>query len=194
MILEAVQEVHKVARVNATLADDVGDDVAVAVDGSGDRNRLEAHLFLGQKDGSRLWEEPNFWFDLANCEDALVHVEDVLPALNGLHEPSEAHQPTLVLAAKLARGERDVHAGDPLLDAHFSVQLSKAADRYRVIFELFIEVGASLDQALGAPFQKIFAVGEVGHLLLGPGEASGVERRRVRPWEALLQSLLILFQ
>ena len=153
MILEAVQEVHKVAGVNATLADDVGDDAAVAVDGSGDRNRLEAHLFLGQKDGSRLWEEPNFWFDLANCEDALVHVEDVLPALDGLHQPSEAHQSTLVLAAQLARGERDVHAGHPLLDAHFSVQLSEPADGNLVIFELLIEINLPLDQTLGAPFQ-----------------------------------------
>ena len=70
--------------------------------------------------------KPNFWFDLANCEDTLVHVEDVLPALNGLHQPSEAHQSTLVLAAQLARGQRDVHAGRPLLDAHFSVQLAQS--------------------------------------------------------------------
>ena len=131
---------------------------------------------------------------MANCENPLVHVEDVLPALNGLHEPSEAHQPTLVLAAKLARGERDVHAGDPLLDAHFSVQLSEAVDRNRVIFELFVEVGLPLDQALGAPFEQIFPVRQVGHLLLGPGEASGAERVGCKPWQALQQSFFILLQ
>ena len=136
MVFEAVQEVHKAGGVDAALADDVSDDVAVAVDGSGDGYRSETDLFLGQEDGSRLWKKPNFWLDLANCENALVHVEDVLPALNGLHQPSEAHQPTLVLAAQLARGKRDVHAGHSLLDAHFSVQLSKAVDRYLVVLEL----------------------------------------------------------
>ena len=77
----------------------------------------------------------------------------MLPALNGLHEASEAHQSTLTLAAQLARGERDVHSGHPLLDAHFSVQLSEPADGNLVIFELLIEINLPLDQTLGAPFQ-----------------------------------------
>ena len=72
---------------------------------------------------------PNFWFNLPLTENTLVHVEDVLPALDGLQEPSEAHHSTLVLAAQLARGQADVHAGHPLLDAHFSVQLSQSVNR-----------------------------------------------------------------
>ena len=99
-----------------------------------------------------------------------------------------------MLAAQLARGQGDVHSGHPLLDAHFSVQLSQSVNRNRVIFELNIEVGTPLDQALRAPGDEIFAVSQVGHLLLGPGRASWVERSRVRPWKALQQSLFILFQ
>ena len=119
--------------------------MAVAVDGCGDGYGLEADLFLGQEDGSRLRKKPNLRFNLPNSENTLVHVEDVLPALDGLQEASEAHQSTLALAAQLARGERDVHAGHPLLDAHFSVQLSQSWDRYLLIFELFLEVGLPLN-------------------------------------------------
>ena len=118
----------------------------------------------------------------------------MLPALVGLHQASEAHQSTLTLAAQLARGERDVHAGHPLLDAHFSVQLSEAVDRNWVIFELFVEVRLPLDQALGSPGEQIFSIGEVGHLLLGPGKPSGLERCGLKPWEALQQSFFILLQ
>ena len=55
-----------------------------------------------------------------------IHVEDVLPLLIGLHQPSEARHSTLVLAAQLARGQADVYEGHPLLDAHFSMQLAKS--------------------------------------------------------------------
>ena len=168
--------------------------MAFAVDGSGDGYGLETDFFLGQEDWARLWEKPNFRLNLPLTEDTLVHVEDVLPALHGLHPASEAHQSTLALAAQLARGECDVHAGHPLLDAHFSVQLSQPWDRYFVIFELFVEVELPLDQALGAPGEQIFPVCEIGHLLIGPGEASGVERCGLKPWEALQQSLFILLQ
>ena len=145
MVLEFVQEVHKGASVDAALPGEVGYDPAGAVDGSGDRDGLEADLLFGQENGSRLSVKPNFWFDLTTSEDALVHVEDVLPALDGLQEPSEAHQSTLVLPAQLARGQADVHAGHPLLDAHFSVQLSQSWDRYLLIFELFLEVRLPLN-------------------------------------------------
>ena len=127
--------------------------MAFAIDGSGDGYGLEAYLFLGQEDWARLWDEPNFWLNLPLSENTLIHVEDVLPPLDGLQEASKAHQSTLTLAAQLARGERDVHSGHPLLDTHFSVQLSEPADGNLVIFELLIEVGLPLDQTLGAPLQ-----------------------------------------
>ena len=63
-----------------------------------------------------------------------------------------------------------------------------------LIFEPFLEVFPPLDQALGAPFDQIFAVGQVGHLLLGPAEVPGAERCGRKPWKALQQSLFILFQ
>ena len=136
VVFETLEELHEVAAVNAVLAGEVRYDVALAVDGGGYGDGLETDLLFRQEDWPRLRKKPNFWFNLANSENTLVHVEDVLPALNSLQEASEAHHSTLVLAAQLARGERDVHAGHPLLDAHFSVQLSKAADRYWVVFEL----------------------------------------------------------
>ena len=151
VIFETLQELHEVAAVNAVLAGEVRYDVALAVDGSGYCYGLETDLLFREEDGPRLRKKPNFWFNLANGENTLIHVEDVLPALDGLQEASKAHQSTLTLAAQLARGQADVHAGHPLLDTHFSVQLSEPADGNLVIFELLIEVGLPLDQTLGAP-------------------------------------------
>ena len=138
--------------------------------------------------------EPNLGLDLTTAEDALVHVEDVLPALVGLQEASEAYHTTLLLPAELARGQAHVYADDPLLDAHFSVQISQSTDRQFLVFEFSIEVLLPLDQAVGAPGDQVFAVGQVGHLLRGPGKPPGLERLQAGHGQARQQSLFTLFQ
>ena len=118
----------------------VRDDLPLAVCGCSDRYSTEADLLFWEENGSGLRSIPYFWRNLPASEYSFVHVEDVLPPVPGLHKTFEARHSTLPLPALLARGQRYLNSQYPLLDTHFSVQLSKAINRYFRIIELFSEI------------------------------------------------------
>ena len=130
MLFKAAQELFERRGVNAAVLNVVGNDLALLVDCCSHGYGAKANFLLWQENWSRLWSVPDFRRNLTTSENSFVHVEDVLPPVPGLHKALEAYHSTLPLPALLARGQRYLSSQYPLLDTHFSVQLSKAIDRY----------------------------------------------------------------
>ena len=145
MLLEAPQELFKRHSVNAVVLDMVGNDLTLPVDRCSDRYGAKADLLLWQENWPRLRSVPDFRRNLTTSENSLVHVEDVLPPVPGLHKPLETHHSTLPLSALLARGQVYLNSQDPLLYTHFFVELAEAINRDFGIFELFLEIDLPLN-------------------------------------------------
>ena len=129
MLLEAPQELFKRRSVNAVVLDMVGNDLTLPVDRCSDRYGAKTNLLLWKENWPGLRSIPNLWRNLTTSENSLVHVEDVLPPVPGLHKPFKAHHSTLPLSALLARGQVHLNSQDTLLDTHFFVELAEAINR-----------------------------------------------------------------